>query len=80
MLKKNEWLTNGHIDAYQELIHNKFKQSGFCGFFHPIRYETMKNDFYFNPETIHETPFIQVLNADNKHWVTLTNYHILKTK
>jgi hypothetical protein len=22
-----------------------------------------------------ETPFIQELNADNKHWVTLTNYN-----
>jgi hypothetical protein len=40
-VKKNEWLTNGHIDAYQELIHNKFKLSGFCGFFHPIRFETL---------------------------------------
>jgi hypothetical protein len=34
----------------------------------------MKRDFYMNPETIHGSAFVTVLNADN-HWVTLTNFN-----
>ena len=31
-------------------------------------------DFYINPETIHESAFVTVLNAGD-HWVTLTNFN-----
>lgn len=75
-LIKNEWLTNGHINAYQMLIYDKFKKKGFEGFIHPAKFESISNDFYLNPQTIHQQPFVTVLNAGKTHWITLTNYNI----
>ena len=77
LVKPAEWLTNGHIDAFQNLIYDTYKYQGFEGFNHPSRLEpsSIGRDFILNPETIHERPFVTILNAGKNHWVTLTNYN-----
>ena len=35
----------------------------------------MGRDFIFNPETIHHSPFVTILNACKNDWITLTNYN-----
>ena len=77
LVKPEEWLTNGHIDAFQNLIYDRYKYQGFSGFIHPSRFEpsSIGRDFILNPETIHERPFVTILNAGKNHWVTLTNYN-----
>ncbi len=76
-VKPTEWLTNGHIDVFQNLIYYNFKYQGFKGFIHPSKLESSSigRDFVVNPETIHETPFVTVRNAGKNYWITLTNYN-----
>jgi hypothetical protein len=76
-INPTEWLTNGHIDVIQSLIYENYKYNGFTGFIHPSRLEPalMGRDFVLNPETIHDRPFITILNAGKNHWITLTNYN-----
>ena len=74
IINQNEWLTNGHIDAFQNLLADKYSRQGFNGFVHPAKFISMKNDFYLNPETIHDSPFVTILSASD-HWITLTNYN-----
>ena len=75
LIGPKEWLTNGHIDAYQNLIYGKYRREGFEGFIHPSKFEPMTRDFVLNPVTIHEQPFVTILNAGMNHWITITNYN-----
>ena len=72
IINSNEWLTNGHVNVIQSLMYDKFRYNGFSGFVHPM--SMSPRDFYMNPDTIHESAFVTVLNAED-HWVTLTNFN-----
>jgi hypothetical protein len=75
IINSNEWLTNGHVNVIQSLMYDKFRYNGFSGFVHPAKFMSMSpRDFYMNPDTIHESAFVTVLNAED-HWVTLTNFN-----
>ena len=74
LINSTEWLTNGHINAFQSLMYNQYLKQGFTGFVHPAKFSTMTRDYYLNPDTIHDFLFVTVLNAGD-HWVTLTNYN-----
>jgi hypothetical protein len=76
LVKPEEWLTNGYIDAFQNLIYERYKYQGFSGFIHPSRFEpsSIGRDFILNPDLIHDRPFVTILNAGKNHWITLTNY------
>jgi hypothetical protein len=65
LVKPAEWLKNGHIDAFQNLIYDTYKYQGFEDFIHPSRLEPsfIGRDFILNPETIHERPFVTILKT-----------------
>jgi hypothetical protein len=48
-----------------------------CDLFHTNRFLTSKHqNTYLNPETIHDAPFVQILQADaGKQWVTIKNHN-----
>ncbi|CAF0952356.1 unnamed protein product [Brachionus calyciflorus] len=68
-LNRNEELNNFHITEFQNLIYKKYAVHGL---FMPDYY-TLENA-PFDPETIHDSIFIQVLHAEN-HWIVLANLH-----
>ena len=39
-VKQTEWLTNGHIDVFQNLVYDNFKYQGFKGFINPSKLES----------------------------------------
>ena len=37
LVNSKEWLTNAHIDVFQNLIYENYKYQGFIGFVHPSK-------------------------------------------
>jgi hypothetical protein len=64
------WLSNGHINAVQNMLKTKYNVTGFHN---TDKYLPMKVDFVI--QSVNEK-FVQVLNAGNQHWVTVTNYDV----
>ncbi len=72
-LNSTEWLSNGH--KFLQLMEKNIYKVHYRGLFNPELYINFKsNTTQFNPDTIFDSPFVQILLADN-HWVTVTNYN-----
>ena len=69
-LGKKEELNNLHITEYQNLIFKKY--AAITGLFMPDYFNIEKAPF--NPESLHESIFVQVVHAKN-HWVVVSNYN-----
>ena len=61
---QNKWLTDLHIRAVSEML--KSQQSSIGGLFDPVLQQNMSWD-------VPEGEFIQILNKDNCHWLTVSN-------
>ncbi len=79
-INSTEWLSNGHIDKYFQLMMKNQNASKLGGLFNPELFFNYK--FYttcFNPDTIFDSPFAQIILVNN-HWVTISNFNPFYTQ